>query len=129
MLTYLIIEGKNSYGGCNALPAKTYRKIIQRKGDYVFGLKEKQFSLLEDIRLFFEDQSNQNEWEHRQTSGKMRDRLRNEFFTRSRTFPILVLSRKVHDNNSKNSAEIHGSLNRRINLEIEKEGIYHPFKV
>ena len=111
------------------MPAKTYRKIIQRKGDYVFGLKEKQFSLLEDIRLFFEDQSNQNEWEHRQTSGKMRDRLRNEFFTRSRTFPILVLSRKVHDNNSKNSAEIHGSLNRRINLEIEKEGIYHPFKV
>ena len=33
---------------------ETCRRVIQRKGDYLFGLKENQPSLLEDVRLFFD---------------------------------------------------------------------------
>lgn len=54
---------------------ETCRRIIQRKGDYLFGLKENQPSLLEDVRIFFEDQSNQNEWESSQTVEKDAGRI------------------------------------------------------
>ena len=41
----------------------------------------------------------------------------------------MALSRIGPVDKSKNSAEIHSSLNSMINLEIEKDGIYHPLKV
>ena len=49
--------------------------MIERKGDYLFGLKENQPSLLEDVQLFFEDQSNQNEWESSKTVEKNAGRI------------------------------------------------------
>ena len=70
MLTYLDVEGKTVTADAMHCQRETCRRIIQRKGDYLFGLKENQPSLLEDVRLFFEDQSNQNEWERSQTVEK-----------------------------------------------------------
>lgn len=55
MLTYLDIEGKTVTADAMHCQRETCRKVIQRKGDYLFGLKENQPSLLEDVRLFFED--------------------------------------------------------------------------
>ena len=53
MLTYLDIEGKTVTADAMHCQRETCRKVIQRKGDYLFGLKENQPSLLEDVRLFF----------------------------------------------------------------------------
>lgn len=55
MLTYLDIEGKTVTADAMHCQRETSRRIIQRKGNYLFGLKENQPSLLEDVRLFFED--------------------------------------------------------------------------
>ncbi len=54
MLTCLDIEGKTITADAMHCQRETCRKVIQRKGDYLFGLKENQPSLLEDVRLFFE---------------------------------------------------------------------------
>ena len=54
---------------------ETCRRIIQRKGDYLFGLKENQPSLLADVRLYFADQSGQTEWERSQTVEKNAGRI------------------------------------------------------
>ena len=75
MLTYLDVEGKTVTADAMHCQRETCRRIIQRKGDYLFGLKENQPSLLEDVRLFFEDQSNQNEWESSQTVEKNAGRI------------------------------------------------------
>ena len=55
MLTYLDVEGKIVTEDAMHCQRETYRRIIQRKGDYLFGLKENQPSLLADVRLYFED--------------------------------------------------------------------------
>ena len=75
MLTYLDVKGKTVTADAMHCQRETCRRIIQRKGDYLFGLKENQPSLLEDVRLFFEDQSNQNEWEYSQTVEKNAGRI------------------------------------------------------
>ena len=75
MLTYLDVKGKTVTADAMHCQRETCRRIIQRKGDYLFGLKENQPSLLEDVRLFFEDQSNQNEWECSQTVEKNAGRI------------------------------------------------------
>lgn len=75
MLTYLDVEGKTVTADAMHCQRETCRRIIQRKGGYLFGLKENQPSLLEDVRLFFEDQSNQNEWESSQTVEKNAGRI------------------------------------------------------
>jgi len=54
MLSYLDIEGKTVTADAMHCQRKTCRRVIQRKGDYLFGLKENLLSLLEDVRLFFE---------------------------------------------------------------------------
>ncbi len=69
MLTYLkarplqqtrcIVSGKPAAGSCKA------------REDYLFGLKENQPSLLEDVRLFFEDQSNKAE----KNAGRIEKRI------------------------------------------------------
>ena len=41
----------------------------------IYAKKENQPSLLEDVRLFFEDQSNKNEWESCQTVEKNAGRI------------------------------------------------------
>ncbi len=75
MLTYLDVEGKTVTADAMHCQRETCRRIIQRKGDYLFGLKENQPSLLEDVRLFFADQSNRNEWESSQTVEKNAGRI------------------------------------------------------
>lgn len=57
MLTCLDIEGKTVTADAMHCQRETCRRVIQRKGDYLFGLKENQPSLLEDVRLFFESAS------------------------------------------------------------------------
>ena len=75
MLTYVDVEGKTVTADAMHCQRETCRRIIQRKGDYLFGLKENQPSLLADVRLFFEDQSNKNEWESSQTVEKNAGRI------------------------------------------------------
>lgn len=53
MLTYLDIEGKIDTAAAMHCQRETYRRVIQRKGDYLFGLKENHPALLEDVHLFF----------------------------------------------------------------------------
>ena len=55
MLTYLDVADKTVTADAMHCQRETCRRIIQRKGNYLFGLKENQPSLLEDVRLFFED--------------------------------------------------------------------------
>ena len=54
MLNYLDIEGKIVTADAMHCQRETCRKVIEQKGDYLFGLKENQPSLLEDVRLYFE---------------------------------------------------------------------------
>lgn len=75
MLTYLDVEGKTVTADAMHCQRETCRMVIQRKGDYLFGLKENQPRLLEDVRLFFEDPSNQNEYEISQTVEKNAGRI------------------------------------------------------
>lgn len=75
MLTYLNIEGKTVTADAMHCQRKTCDMIIQRKGDYLFGLKENQPSLLEDVCLFFEDQDNQQDWETSKTVEKNAGRI------------------------------------------------------
>lgn len=75
MLTYMDIKGKTITADAMHCQRETCRKIIAHKGDYLFGLKENQPSLLEDVRLFFEDQSNRCEWEISKTVEKNAGRV------------------------------------------------------
>lgn len=75
MLTYLDIEGKTVTADAMHCQRETCRRIIQRKGEYLFGLKDNQHTLLEDVRLFFEDKDNTNEWEICQTVEKNAGRI------------------------------------------------------
>lgn len=54
MLTYLDIEGKIVTADAMHCQREPCRRVIQRKGDYLLGLKENQPALLEDVRLFFD---------------------------------------------------------------------------
>ena len=69
------VAGKTVTADAMHCQRETCRGILQRKGDYLFGLKENQPSLLEDVRLFFEEQSNQEEWESSQTVEKNAGRI------------------------------------------------------
>jgi len=62
MLTYL--DGKSKIITADAMHCQreTYRRILQHKGDVLFGLKENQPSLLADVRLFFESPDCQGDW-------------------------------------------------------------------
>ncbi len=69
------VEGKTITADAMHCQRETCCRIIQHKGDYLFGLKDNQPSLLADVRLFFEDQSNQSEWEISQTVEKNAGRI------------------------------------------------------
>ena len=75
MLTYLDVKGKTVTADAMHCQRKTCRLIVQHEGDYLFGLKENHPSLLEDVQLFFEDQSNQNDWESSETVEKNAGRI------------------------------------------------------
>lgn len=74
MLTYLDVEGKIITADAMHGQRETCRKIIQRKGDYLFGLKENQPSLLEDVRLFFAN-ANEKDLDSFQTIEKNAGRV------------------------------------------------------
>lgn len=75
MLTYMDIKGKTITADAMHCQRETCRKMIAHEGDYLFGLKENQPSLLEDIRLYFEDQSILDGWESSQTVEKNAGRI------------------------------------------------------
>ena len=86
MLTYLDIEGKTVTADAMHCQRATCRKVIQHKGDYLFGLKENQPSLLEDVRLFFEGAS-AKDLDSFQTVEKNAGRIEKGLAVKSRTFP------------------------------------------
>lgn len=55
MLTYLNIKEKFITADALHCQRETCARIVKKKGDYVFGLKENQKTLLEDVVLFFEE--------------------------------------------------------------------------
>ncbi|MBD5150584.1 MAG: ISAs1 family transposase [Oscillibacter sp.] len=74
MLTYLDVEGKTVTADAMHCQRETCRRIIQRKGNYLFGLKENQPSLLKDVRLFFEN-ADRKELDSFQTAEKNAGRI------------------------------------------------------
>lgn len=74
MLSYLDVKGKTITADAMHCQRKTCEKIIQRKGEYLFGLKENQGSLLADVQLFFEH-TDETEVETFQTLEKNSSRI------------------------------------------------------
>lgn len=70
MLTYFDVESKIVTADAIHCQRETCRRVVRKRGDYLFGLKENQPSLLEDVRLFFEDGINRTEWESCETTEK-----------------------------------------------------------
>ena len=48
----IAVEGKTAMADAMHCQREACRRVIQRKGDYLFGLKENQPALLEDVRPF-----------------------------------------------------------------------------
>lgn len=79
ILTYLDVEDRRITADAMHCQRETARRIVQKKGDYLFGLKENQPSLLADVRLFSEDDINREQWESCQTieqnAGRIEKRI------------------------------------------------------
>ena len=74
MLTYLDVAGKTVKADAMHCQRETCRRIVHLKGDYLFGLKENQPSVLEDVRLFF-DNAGQEDLDCFQTMEKNAGRI------------------------------------------------------
>lgn len=74
MLAYLNVEGKTVAADAMHCQRETCRRVIEGKGNYLFGLKENQPSLLQDVRLFFES-ANEKELDRYQTTEKNAGRI------------------------------------------------------
>jgi predicted transposase YbfD/YdcC len=70
MLDYLDIKGKTITADAMHCQRETCRKIVEKNGDYLFGLKENQKSLFDDVSLFFADKINDECIETHRTSEK-----------------------------------------------------------
>ena len=90
MLTYLDVEGKLVTADAMHCQRETCRRIAQKKGDYLFGLKENQPSLLEDVRLFFEDDINRAEWESCETIEKNAGRIEKRICRKATEYFLVV---------------------------------------
>lgn len=75
MLTYLDVKDKIITADAMHCQRNTSQKIVSKKGQYVFGLKENQPGLLEDVRLFFTDATLRKECEIFQTVEKNAGRI------------------------------------------------------
>jgi predicted transposase YbfD/YdcC len=79
MLDILNISGKTITADAMHCQKETCRKIIKEKGDYVFGLKENQRNLHDDVALFFNDKINNDQIETFRTiekhSGRIEERI------------------------------------------------------
>jgi predicted transposase YbfD/YdcC len=75
MLDYLDIKGKTITADAMHCQKETCRIIINKGGDYVFGLKGNQGGLLEDVSLFFSDSINKDDCSVFETVEKNGGRL------------------------------------------------------
>lgn len=75
MLTYLDVHGKTVTADAMHCQRRTSEEIVARKGNYVFGLKENQPSLLADVRMYFEDTDASNSFDTFQTIEKNAGRI------------------------------------------------------
>lgn len=75
MLDVLDIKGKTITADAMHCQRETCRKIIANGGDYLFGLKENQPSLLEDAKLFLSDAINRDSIESHTTTEKNAGRI------------------------------------------------------
>lgn len=70
MLSYLNVNGKTVTADAMHCQRDTCAKIIEKKGNYVFGLKENQPNLYRDIALFFESRNTNTDLECYTTEEK-----------------------------------------------------------
>lgn len=75
MLETLDVKGKTVTADAMHCQRETCRKIIAKNGNYLFGLKENQPSLLEDARLFLGDAINKDSIESHITTEKNAGRI------------------------------------------------------
>ena len=87
MLTYLDVDSKVVTADAMHCQRETSRRIVQKKGDYLFGLKENQPSLLADVRLFFEDNIHRDQWESCQTAEQNAGRIEKRICVKQPIFP------------------------------------------
>lgn len=83
MLTYLDVAGKTVTADAMHCQRETCRRIVWGKGDYLFGLKGNHPSLLADIRSFFEDSINRDQWESCQTVEKNAGRIEKRIYRKA----------------------------------------------
>lgn len=75
MLDYLNVEGKIVTADAMHCQKKTCRKIIEKQGDYVLGLKSNHPTFCSDITLYFSDPQFQNDMDCHKTTEKNRNRF------------------------------------------------------
>ncbi|GFH43484.1 ISAs1 family transposase [Lactococcus hodotermopsidis] len=75
MLEMLDVKGKTITADALHCQKKTCEKIIQKGGDYVFGLKENQGNLYDDVKLFIESENCQEDIETFSTLEKSHGRF------------------------------------------------------
>lgn len=85
MLEFLNIEKKVITAGAMHCRRKTCGKIAAKKGDCVFGLKQNQPSLYDDVVLYYENTNNLEELESFKTAEKNAGRIETR------------ICRKMHD--------------------------------
>ena len=75
MLGYLKIKGKTITADAMHCQKETCKKIIEKEGDYVFGLKENQKSLYKDVELYFQSSNTNTDLETFTTTEKNGGRI------------------------------------------------------
>ena len=75
MLDELCIKGKTITADAMHCQKDTCKKIIEKAGDYVFGLKENQPNLLEEVELFLSDSANHDNTQTFETIEKNGGRI------------------------------------------------------
>lgn len=75
MLDFLNVKGKTITADAMHCQKETCKKIIAKGGNYVFGLKENQKSLYDDVELFIQDAINSDNIEQCETMEKNGGRI------------------------------------------------------
>jgi predicted transposase YbfD/YdcC len=75
MLDYLEIKGKTITADAMHCQKETCKRIIDKGGDYIFGLKGNQGGLLEDVTLYFESSVNGEDFRKFETVEKNGGRI------------------------------------------------------
>ena len=90
MLTYLDVQGKTVTADAMHCQRRTSEAIVARKGNYVFGLKENQPSLLADVRMYFEDADDGDSFNTFQTIEKNAGRIEKRICRKARDIAWLA---------------------------------------